>query len=99
MCMRTRVMRKLAGTTWGMRRDTLRTLYLTYVLPVARYALGALGPYMKAEHKEKIDRKHMDAARLITGLTRTTSLAVVLAEAGLEKFHDLGTTPVRHDRL
>eukprot|EP01059_Diplonema_ambulator_P025359 TRINITY_DN423_c2_g1_i6.p1 TRINITY_DN423_c2_g1~~TRINITY_DN423_c2_g1_i6.p1 ORF type:complete len:248 (-),score=75.18 TRINITY_DN423_c2_g1_i6:632-1375(-) len=33
----------------------------------------------------------MDAARMITGLTRKTSLAVVLAEAELEKFVDILT--------
>eukprot|EP01059_Diplonema_ambulator_P028165 TRINITY_DN468_c0_g1_i3.p1 TRINITY_DN468_c0_g1~~TRINITY_DN468_c0_g1_i3.p1 ORF type:complete len:1404 (+),score=349.38 TRINITY_DN468_c0_g1_i3:453-4214(+) len=91
MCMRMRVMRKLAGTTWGMRRDTLRTLYLTYVLPVARYALGALGPLLSEEHVKRIAGKHAEAARLVTGLARKTSARVVLAEAGLQMFEDILT--------
>eukprot|EP01059_Diplonema_ambulator_P033925 TRINITY_DN736_c0_g1_i2.p1 TRINITY_DN736_c0_g1~~TRINITY_DN736_c0_g1_i2.p1 ORF type:complete len:1104 (+),score=252.26 TRINITY_DN736_c0_g1_i2:278-3589(+) len=86
---RMRVMKKLAGTSWGMRRDTLRTLYLTYVLPVMRYALGAWGPLLRQEHVKRLAGKHLEAGRMITGLARNTSGRVVLTEAGLQDFEDV----------
>eukprot|EP01059_Diplonema_ambulator_P003877 TRINITY_DN13576_c0_g3_i6.p1 TRINITY_DN13576_c0_g3~~TRINITY_DN13576_c0_g3_i6.p1 ORF type:complete len:346 (+),score=68.40 TRINITY_DN13576_c0_g3_i6:93-1040(+) len=41
------VLRTLGGTKWGCSVSALRTVYLTYVLPVATYAQGVYGPTVK----------------------------------------------------
>lgn len=81
--MRTRVLQALAGKEWGCRAATLRTVYVTYVLPVATYAMGVYWPALPAGKKDKLKVLHNNAARIITGCRSSTYVPDLLHLARL----------------
>ena len=83
------LMKMLSGTTWGANTHTLRTTYLTYVLPLIRYALGIYGPQLSTHLMDKLEAEHNAAARIITGCPLPTSRAKLLWEARLTPIVDL----------
>jgi ribonuclease HI len=82
------VMRALSGTTWGCNAATLRQVYQCYVESVYKYAAGAwynTGSATKGAPVSRplVNRAHNQAARVITGCTKMTSIEKLTIEARL----------------
>ena len=71
---RLQLLKRLAGTTWGSDKDTLRGLYLGYVRSVNEYNRSLLTTCSKS-NLESIDRVQNNALRLISGAMRSTPTA------------------------
>ena len=69
-------MRRLTGRDWGLDERQLRTVANGYVRPVW---LPAASP----SHVEVLEREMREAARIITGCTRSTPTEALMAEARL----------------
>jgi len=85
---RNRILRSLAGRTWGQKKDTLRQLYISYNLAAADYNLAAWGPAAPPSTLDILEKKQNVAARIITGCAPDTPIIPLLAEAGLMKIKD-----------
>ena len=87
---RLNVLAALRGTTWGCRKSHLRSLYTTYVRPVAEYGMAAWMPPTAASSKARIEVANNRGARIITGCTRTTPTDLLLDEADLMPLEERG---------
>ncbi|GFO48555.1 reverse transcriptase [Plakobranchus ocellatus] len=77
------IVQKVAGTSWGAKPLTLRTLYTSFVRPVLEYANPILN---LVSHKslETLDKVQNAALRLITGGLQSTPISVLEAATGCE---------------
>eukprot|EP01064_Diplonema_japonicum_P018345 TRINITY_DN2703_c0_g1_i6.p1 TRINITY_DN2703_c0_g1~~TRINITY_DN2703_c0_g1_i6.p1 ORF type:complete len:1384 (+),score=280.05 TRINITY_DN2703_c0_g1_i6:2835-6986(+) len=80
---RLRVLKLLSGTSWGSKRDTLRSLYVTYILPLLRYCMGVYYSRLDDVGRKDLAGLHQEAAVLITGCWSGSGGYKLLAEAGL----------------
>ncbi|KAI5756118.1 hypothetical protein M8J77_022246 [Diaphorina citri] len=75
------VMKILSNRNWGLRRETLRRLYYSFVLPILDYGSilysSASEPTLK-----KLNVVHHTGVRLISGAFRTSPIVSILAESG-----------------
>ena len=80
---RLNAMKALAGTNWGCRGQTLRTLYKTFIQPIALYGSSTFVQFASQSNREMLDRSAKAAARIITGCPVDTRQAVLMAEANI----------------
>ena len=78
-----RLMGKLAGKIWGWRKDLLKMTYLALVRSILLYGSAAWAPWVSKTEWEKVERVQLKAARIISGVLRSSPSDAVLAEAGL----------------
>ena len=78
------LLQALTGTTWGCSAPLLRTVYLTFVLPIVQYGLHVYGCVVTQANFQDLEKLHNTAARVITGLPDTTDTRVLLWEADLK---------------
>eukprot|EP00660_Eupelagonema_oceanica_P019589 gene19589-biopygen23212 len=71
---RMRVLRSVAGTSWGCRRTTLRTLYLALLQSIADFALPAYAPYVRDGALDPVRQVEKQAAMHIGGTVSRTRL-------------------------
>ena len=76
-------MRALSGRSWGCSACDQELIYTAYVRPVADYCGGAYLPVAKDTTVEKLDVVQRQAARIITGCTRSTPSKALEREARL----------------
>eukprot|EP00660_Eupelagonema_oceanica_P009221 gene9221-5304_t len=74
---------RLAGSSWGCRRKTLRKLHLAYCQSKADYGLATYGNHAYATHIEPLGVLERSTARKITGCTKDTRNTLVMREADL----------------
>ncbi|GFN96032.1 RNA-directed DNA polymerase from mobile element jockey-like, partial [Plakobranchus ocellatus] len=77
------IVKKVAGTSWGAKPHTLRTLYTSFVRPVLEYANPILN-LASQKSLETLDRVQNAALRLITGGLQSTPISVLEAATGCE---------------
>lgn len=65
------IIRKLAGTTWGCRADSLRTSSLALVYSAAEYCCPV---WLNSSHTKLIDTQLNTTMRIITGSLKSTPL-------------------------
>ena len=80
---RLNLIKRLATTTWGANKRTLRQLYLGYVRSAMEYALPLQSIASKAP-TEALDRVQNQAIKLICGGMRSTPIAACEIEANIE---------------
>ena len=80
---RLNLIKRLATTTWGANKRTLRQLYLGYVRSAMDYALPLQSIASKAP-TEALDRVQNQAIKLICGGMRSTPIAACEIEANIE---------------
>lgn len=101
--MRLNLVKRLATTTWGANKQTLRQIYLGYVRSIMDYNL----PLQNTANKNAVlalDRVQNQALRLICGALRTTPTAACEIEANigprdLHRQRSLVETVERYRRL
>lgn len=80
---RLQLLKKLAGSSWGSDRQTLRSLYLGYVRSALEYSNSLLAMCSKTT-REKIDKVQNNALQLINGSMRSTPIAACEILANVE---------------
>ncbi|KAF0294476.1 Hermansky-Pudlak syndrome 1 [Amphibalanus amphitrite] len=76
-------LRRLAGRSWGLDEQALRTVANGYVRGALEHAAAAWLPATAPSHAELIEREMRAAARIVTGCPRSTPTHAVMAEARL----------------
>ena len=74
---RARVLRALAGTTWGACTDTLLRFYRSFVDPASTYGLVSLGVCAKDTHINKIEIARNEGLRTATGLPKSCKILIL----------------------
>ena len=80
---RLNLLKRLASTTWGADKSTLRRLYLGYIRSAMDYALP-LQNIAPTQARTSLDRVQNAAAKLISGGMRSTPTAACEIDANLE---------------
>ena len=80
---RLNLLKRLASTTWGADKSTLRRLYLGYIRSAMDYALP-LQNIAPMQAKTSLDRVQNQAAKLISGGMQSTPTAACEIDANLE---------------
>ena len=81
---RKRILRSVAGASWGCRRTTLRTLYLSLMQSITDFALPAYAPFVREEALKPVQREEKSAAMCIGGTVARTRLTAIYGEARLD---------------
>lgn len=76
------VMKILSNRNWGLRRETLRKLYYSFILPILDYGC-ILYSSARVPILNKLNVVHHSAIRLISGAFRTSPIVSILAESGI----------------
>ncbi|KAF0292118.1 Retrovirus-related Pol polyprotein from type-1 retrotransposable element R1 4 [Amphibalanus amphitrite] len=76
-------LRRLTGRDWGLEERQLRIVANGYVRGALEHAAAAWLPASSPSHVEVLEREMREAARVITGCTRSTPTEALMAEAGL----------------
>ena len=64
-----------------LKRDSLNQIYVSFLRPVLEYASVVWDNCTKRE-KENLDKIQIEAARIVTGITRSTSINKIYKEMG-----------------
>ena len=72
---------------YKLKRETLNQIYVSYLRPLLEYASIVWDNCAKYE-KELLDKIQLDAARIVTGLTRSTKITLLLKEIGWVSLDD-----------
>ena len=81
------VMKKLAGTTWGVDAGVLKKMYTGRIRPVLEYGVTAWGTAAKSNF-EKVSKVQNQAFRVITGAMKSTPIQELESITGLESLED-----------
>ncbi|KAF0306403.1 Ribonuclease H [Amphibalanus amphitrite] len=73
----------MTNRSWGLQEQQLRTVANGYIRGALEYAASAWLPATPPGHVEQLDRELRSVARVVTGCTRSTPVAPLMAEAGL----------------
>ncbi|GFV90115.1 RNase H domain-containing protein [Trichonephila clavipes] len=76
------ILRKLSGTSWGSRPQTLKSTFCTVIRPVLEYATPIWTP-ASISVKRKLDSVQHSAAKIIIGAVSSTSNEKAEQESGL----------------
>jgi hypothetical protein len=77
---RNNVLKALAGTKWGLAKETLATTFKVIGRTIINYAAPVWTPNLSATHWAKLQRAQNAALRTVTGCHRITSPAHLHAE-------------------
>ena len=80
---RLNLLKRLASTTWGANKQTLRQMYIGYIRSVLDYG-SSLQTIASKSTTSNLDRVQNQAGRLICGGFRSTPSAACEIDAGLE---------------
>ena len=83
---RLKLVKKLASTSWGADKTTLRQLYLGYVRSTMDYSL-ALQSLSSPSTQESLEKIQNNALRFISGAMKTTPTAACEIHTNVEPFH------------
>ena len=81
--MRLNLLKRLASTTWGANKDTLRQMYIGYVRSVMDYG-ASIQTIASKSSTSSLDTVQNQAGRLICGAFRSTPSAACEIDANLE---------------
>ena len=76
-------LRRLAGRSWGLDEQALRTVANGYVRGALEHGAAAWLPAAAPSHADLLERELRATARIITGCPRSTPAHAVMAEARL----------------
>lgn len=83
---RLNILKYIAGRDWGANASTLRNSYLALIRPILEFGFPIFCCASKT-NLDKLERVQSSAARIITGLRRSTPSEVALYEANLQPLH------------
>ena len=80
---RLRSLRAVSSASWGPSKESLASIYRTFLLPALTYASPGWFPYTYAKHLQPLEALHHSACRAITGCVSSSPTSLLLLEAGL----------------
>ena len=80
---RLKALRAVSSAFWGPSKESLASIYRTFLLPALTYASPGWFPYTYAKHLQPLEALHHSACRAITGCHLSTPLPLLLIEAGV----------------
>ena len=80
---KSRLVRRLAGTSWGGKRKILRLLHIGYSQSTMDYGLGISGTFTSNTWVKKLESSQMVGGRVISGCTKSTNNDITAREAGI----------------
>jgi len=83
---RCRILASLASKTWGWRKDSLRSVYLTVQRSIMDYAAPAWQPYLSRTRMNMLEVAQNQCLRLINGQYASTPLEALRIEAGVQSY-------------
>ena len=83
---RLKLVKKLASTSWGADKTTLRQLYLGYVRSTMDYSL-ALQSLSSPSTQETLDKVQNNALRFISGAMKSTPITALEVHTNVEPLH------------
>ena len=89
---RLRLMRKLAGSTWGTNDQTLKKVYTGYIHPVIEYGMTAWCTAAKS-HFDRLNIVQNQANRIITGGIKSTPIIEMENATGLHSIDERKENP------
>ena len=81
---RLHLVKRLASTSWGADKDTLRQLYLGYVRSTMEYSL-ALQALSSRTNQQSLDKVQNNALRFISGGLKSTPTAACEVHTNVEQ--------------
>ena len=83
MAKRRQCLQALAGKSYGSKRKTLRTAYISYVRAIFDYGAAVFHSHAAPSSRHLLEIEQHKCARAITGCMRLTNSKALLTEAGL----------------
>jgi len=83
---RCQVMKALRGRDWGLEKEDMRQVYLTYVRSAAEYCAPAWAPSVSATQMKRMETAQNVGLHVINNTTKTTSVQSIRIEAGVQPF-------------
>ena len=80
---RLKALRAVSFASWGPSKESLASIYKTFLLPVLTYASPGWFPFIYAKYLQPLEAVHRSACRAITGCFSSTPVPLLLLEAGL----------------
>ena len=80
---RLKALRAVSTAKWGPSKESLASVYRTFLLPALTYASPGWFPFIYAKHLQPLEALHHSACRVITGCVSTSPIPLLLLEAGL----------------
>ena len=80
---RLKSLRAVSSASWGPSKESLASIYRTFLLPVLTYASPGWYPYTYAKHLQPLEALHNSACRAISGCCSTSPTSLLYLEAGL----------------
>ena len=73
--------RSIASSSWGLSKESLCTLYKTFIRPILTYASPGWFPFSPPTHITSVERMHRSSCRIITGCLSSTPIPLLHVEA------------------
>ena len=80
---RLKTLRAVSSASWGPSKESLASIYRTFLLPALTYASPGWYPFIYAKHLQPLEALHHSACRAMTGCLSTSPVPLLLLEAGL----------------
>ena len=78
---RFRAFRSIASASWGPSKESLCTLYKTFIPPILTYAAPGWFLFSSLTHITTVERMHRSSCRVITGCLSSTPILLLYIEA------------------
>ena len=84
------IMKRLAGTSWGLETTMMRVTGEALVVSLLRYGLTTVGSGLEDKVMRRVDTGILNVmARMTTGVTRSARIPILHAVAGILSMHNL----------
>ena len=78
---RFRAFRSMASASWGPSKESLCSLYKSFIRPILTYASPGWFPFSSPTHITSVERMHRSSCRVITGCLSSTPIPLLHIEA------------------
>ena len=80
---RLNILKALAGTSWGHKKETLRLTYYAMIKPIFTYACPIWFPHTSSSNITRLQSVQNKALRIISGSVQMSSMDHIHAECGM----------------
>ena len=77
-------MRKICGFSWGGNSSDCRGLYFAFIHSMLTYSSAIFSPLLNKSNMDTLQKLQNQAARIITGCTKSTKIEALLLEANIK---------------
>ena len=81
-----RMLRALAHSDWGWRKQDLRRVFLAYIRSIIDYSSSSWQPWLSASNMQNLEATQNTALRIITGQAKTSPVECLRSEANIPSY-------------